>query len=349
MKNCLKRFCVCFTVTFFMTQLSAQKNLMVQVLQSENENKVDVFIGNKLFTSFLYPDTLEKPVLFPVYAADETMITRGFPLHPSPGDPTDHPHHTGIWFTYENVNGIDFWNNSYAIPKDKKNLYGWIKTDSVTTISGNKRGTIIYHANWIDQHKDVLLEETTYLNFSGTGDMRIIDRETILKADTLINFTDAKDGLYAIRLAPALEIPDKKEKEFKDGKGNVTQVKASKDIATGNYLTSEGRTGDSAWSTRGNWCKVYGKIKNDSISIVIIDNPENPDYPTFWHARGYGLFSANPLGAKAFTNGKSSENLHLKRGETVTFRYRIVIQDGKETLSSKKLDELANEFAKENH
>ena len=53
------------------------------------------------------------------------------------------------------------------------------------------------------------------------------------------------------------------------------------------------------------WCKVYGKMGNDSISIAIIDHPENPNYPTFWHARGYGLFAANPLGEKIFTNGKA--------------------------------------------
>ncbi|MEJ0083973.1 MAG: DUF6807 family protein [Puia sp.] len=37
------------------------------------------------------------------------------------------PHHLGLWLTYENVNGLDFWNNSYAIPLNKKSQYGWIK------------------------------------------------------------------------------------------------------------------------------------------------------------------------------------------------------------------------------
>jgi hypothetical protein len=33
----------------------------------------------------------------------------------------DHPHHIGLWFNYENVNGLDFWNNSFAIAPEKKN------------------------------------------------------------------------------------------------------------------------------------------------------------------------------------------------------------------------------------
>jgi hypothetical protein len=325
----------------------AQKNETVKVVRSSTENKIDVLVNNQPFTSFLYPDTLEKPVMYPVHAADGIIVTRGFPLNPQPGDPTDHPHHLGIWFTYENVNGLDFWNNSYAIPKDKKHLYGWIRTDRIISTSGGKKGTIAYHANWTDQQKNILLEETTELTFSGTEHLRIIDRKTTLKADTIINFNDAKDGMYGMRLAHALQIPDNKDKEFKDDKGNVTIVKGGADtIANGNYLTSEGKTGDDAWSTRGKWCKVYGKMESDSISIAIIDHPGNPNYPTFWHARGYGLFAANPLGEKIFTNGKSSKNLRLKKGESVTFQYRIVIDANNKTLSAEELNKLAEEFAK---
>ncbi|MDQ6904320.1 MAG: PmoA family protein [Bacteroidota bacterium] len=330
---------------FFSTAF-AQRDEVVKVVKTTHQNKIDVFIGDKLFTSFLYPDTLEKPVLYPVHAANGTVVTRGFPMNPQPGDPTDHPHHLGIWFTYENVNGLDFWNNSYAIPQDKKHLYGWIRTDKVFNTSSGSKGIISYHANWTNQQKKVLLEENTRLEFSGTEHLRIIDRTTTLTADTLVNFTDAKDGLYGIRLAHALQIPSKKDEEFKDNKGNVTVVKGGTDaVANGNYLTSEGKTGDDAWSTRGKWCKVYGKMGKDSISIAIIDHPANPNYPTFWHARGYGLFAANPLGEKIFTNGKSSKNLQLKKGESVTFRYRIVIDANDKTLSAEELNKMADQFA----
>jgi hypothetical protein len=78
------------------------------VLKVVKENKIDVWIGRQLFTSFLYPDSLEKPVLYPLMAANGSMVTRGFPLNPQPGDPTDHPHHIGLLFNYENLNGLDF-------------------------------------------------------------------------------------------------------------------------------------------------------------------------------------------------------------------------------------------------
>jgi hypothetical protein len=84
----------------------------------------------------------------------------------------------------------------------------------------------------------------------------------------------------------------------------------------------------------------------DSVSVAIIDHPKNPNYPTFWHARGYGLFAANPLGEKIFTNGASTKNLSLKKGESVTFRYRVVISNGAGTLSTGRLNTMAGDFAK---
>jgi len=325
----------------------AQKAEAVKIIKEKNENKISIFIGQQLFTNFLYPDTLEKPVLYPLIASNGTTVTRGFPYNPLAGEPTDHPHHLGLWFNYENVSGLDFWNNSFAIPAEKKHLYGWIKTDKILKMEGGAKGILSYHANWTNDKNDVLLEETTRFEFSGADHQRIIDRITVLKANTDVLFKDAKDGMLGLRVAHELQIPSTTDQKFTDDKGNVTIVKKSTDlIANGNYLTSEGKRGDSVWSTRAVWCKLFGKMKNDSVSISIIDHPRNPNYPTFWHARGYGLFAANPLGEKIFTNGKTEKNLLLKKGESVQFYYRIIIDDGKKTISVQQLNKIAGEFAK---
>jgi hypothetical protein len=213
--------------------------------------------------------------------------------------------------------------------------------------SNGKKGILSYHAKWTNQQNDVLLEEKTTFEFSGNNHQRIIDRVTTLTAVTDVTFNDAKDGMLGLRLAHELQIPTKEDQKFTDDKGNVTIVKGGTDnIPNGNYLTSEGKTGNDAWSTRGKWCKVYGKMGNDSVSISIIDHPLNINYPTFWHARGYGLFAANPLGEKIFTNGKSARNLQIKKGESVTFRFRIIIDEGKTTIGVNELNIQADDFAK---
>ncbi len=327
--------------------VAAQKKAMVKFDKIKAENKIDVYVGEKLFTSFIYPDSLEKPVLYPIYSSAGTMITRGFPMNPKPGEPTDHPHHLGLWFNFENVNGLDFWNNSFAIPASKKSQYGWIKTDRILETKDGSTGLLSFHANWTNQQNDVLLEETTSYEFSGDAHQRIIDRFTILKANTDVTFNDAKDGMLGLRVAHELQMPSLKDEKFTDDKGNVTVVKKNTDeTASGNYLTSEGKQGDDAWSTRAAWCKLYGKMGADSVTIAIIDHPTNPNYPTFWHSRGYGLFAANPLGEKIFTNDKSEKNLHLQKGESVQFYYRVVINEAASSLSADQLNKIAADFAK---
>ena len=77
----------------------SSRSVDVRVTADAATHKITVKAGGKLFTELIYPDTMEKPVLYPIYAPDEQLITRGFPLQPRPGEPVDHPHHIGLWFT----------------------------------------------------------------------------------------------------------------------------------------------------------------------------------------------------------------------------------------------------------
>lgn len=334
--------CLCCTLAV----MAQRPKSIVTVTPDAAQRKANITINGKPFTSFVYTDTLEKPVLYPIYAGNGQTITRGFPWQPEPGDPTDHPHHIGLWLNYEKVNGLDFWNNSYAIPAEKKKNYGWIKTEQVVTAESGPQGKLVYTANWVNQQQDVLLKENTTFLFSEENNTRIIDRITSLTAVQNVAFPDTKDGLIGLRVAHELELPVTQTKEYKDAQGNITKVAAAKDpTVTGNYITSAGKEGDAAWGTRADWCMLYGKKGNDSISIVIIDHPKNPGYPTYWHARNYGLFAANPLGQKVFSEGKENLNFRLKKGETVTFRYRVLIAAGDKRLPDASIKQLAKKFA----
>lgn len=341
MKNIVILLCCFFSV------LAKAQSKKVHFIQHKNEPKVDVLIDSKLFTSFIYPDTLEKPVLCPIVAASNDTVTRGFPLAPREWERTDHPHHIGLWLNYESVNGLDFWNNSYNIPAAKKSQYGWIRNVQVKTVQeGKESGTLGYSANWENQARQVLLKETTSFVFSGAGHNRVIDRTTTLTAqkDTVF-FKDIKDGFLAIRVAKELEMPSDKVEEFIDASGNRTKVAASGKGAAGSYLTSAGKKGDDAWGTRGNWCLLSAVKNGQPLSIAIVDHPRNPGYPAYWHARGYGLFAVNPLGQQVFSNGKEQMNLTLAPGQSVTFRYRVLITSGAQ-MTAAVLEQQAAAFAK---
>lgn len=323
----------------------AQKAQQVQIKHDAAKQKATISINGKFFTEFNYPDSLEKPFLYPILASNGKTITRGFPLNPQPNDPVDHPHHIGLWMNYESVNGLDFWNNSYAIAADKKSHYGWVRTRKIGAIKSGTKGQLSYEADWHNQAKTVLLKEATSFEFSGTEQQRIIDRTTTLTAEETVLFADIKDGFLGLRVAHELELPVLESKKYTDASGIVTVVKATKDSSvTGNYLASNGKQGDAVWATRADWCMLYGKQGADSTSIVIIDHPSNPGYPTYWHARNYGLFAANPLGQKIFSNGKEALNLTLEKGQSVSFKYRIVIATGKNRLSNEQIQSQQKQF-----
>lgn len=342
------RLLILLTVFTGSTYLFGQsKQLPIDLKVDEAEKKVDVFVDGKLFTSYIYPDNVKKPVLWPVMSPGGNMLTRSYPMVNKAGDRTDHPHHVGVWLNYGDVNGLDFWNNSEAIPKEERDKYGTIYHQSIEKAkSGKGKATLITKSFWKSPDDEVMLEDETEFDFKAMGDLRIIDRTTTLTAMIdEVKFTDNKEGMFAIRVARELELPSDKPTELMDSHGVVTKVeKMDNTNVKGNYRSSEGIEGGEVWGTRAKWMKLSSEINGERVSIVIIDNPANVGYPTYWHARDYGLFAANTLGQKIFSEGKEELNFSLKKGDSVTFKYRMVVAG--EELTDDKINELAKAYAK---
>jgi hypothetical protein len=306
----------------------------VRVVANEAARRADVFVGDQPFTSYIWPETIKKPVLTPLRTAAGTVVTRGYPLDPRPGERVDHPHHVGMWFNYGDVNGLDFWNNSDAIKPELRHKYGAIRHLKIKrATSGKDRGELEVEMEWVAPDGKVLLRENTTFVFHAGPNQRAIDRITRLTAlDETVSFRDNKEGVIGIRVARQLEQPSNKPEIFTDASGKATAVpKLDNTGVTGNYRSSEGKTGDAVWGTRGKWTMLTGKIAEENITLAILDHPKNPGYPTYWHARGYGLFAANPLGQEALSNGKEKLNFTLPAKESVTFKHRILILSGDTT------------------
>src|SRR4051812_26456673 len=167
----------------------------VEVKVNETARRVDVTIDGKPFTSYIWPATLKKPVLYPIRTANGTLVTRGFPLDPRPGERVDHPHHVGLWLNHSDVNGLDFWNNSYAIKEKDQPHMGTILHRAVTkTQNGSGEGALEVTSDWVKPDGKPLLRETTRFVFHAAKNLRSIDRITTLTAlDTPVTFHDNKD------------------------------------------------------------------------------------------------------------------------------------------------------------
>lgn len=325
--------------------LQAQKGF--NIISKPGEKRADIIYNGQLITSYCYYDSIAKPFLYPVNTIDGVTITRGYPIAPRLGERTDHPHHVGIWLNYESVNGIDFWNNSTAIAAEKKNLYGTIRHEKIEKMSkSSNKAQLIATANWYNNKGAHFLKEKTIYDFSVQNGIVIIDRTTSLTAlSEPVVFKDVKDGFFAIRVARELEMPSKEPGVFVDAHGNKTKVDPSSGAnISGMYYNSYGTKGDSVWSSKAPWAMLKGVKDNKNITIAIFDHPGNVGYPTYWHARGYGLFALNPLGRSVFSNGKETLNYSLQPGGLATFKYRISIAS--KDMQATEIEALSKDFQK---
>jgi hypothetical protein len=324
---------------FFALSVYGQRLPEVRLLQNAADKKVDIFIGNELFTSLLYADSLKKVVLYPVNAPGNVAVTRGWPIAPRQGDQVDHPHQIGVWLNYGDVNGADYWNHSTRVDTNKLS-YGTIRFDGVVSAkNGRGQAELVTSSTWINPNGRVMLKEVCTYTFHLNGAERLIDRTTRLEALQDVHFKDNKEGLFAIRVARELEHPIDKNVKVYTSKG-IVQVPNNLQ-PNGIFESSSGIKGTEVFGTRSKWLKLSGKIAEKPVTVAIIDHPQNVGYPGYWMARGYGLFAINPLGAEVYTNGKEKLDFDLPKGQSVTFKHRLVIGS---TLDNARLEALFNSF-----
>lgn len=311
----------------------------------EANKTVDVNVNGIYFTSFIYPDNMEKQCLYPIQTPSGKLITRGFPLNPRSFERTDHPHHVGLWFNFGDINGLDFWNNSYSIKPEDKNKYGSILFDKIIE-ANDKKGRLVVQSNWVDNDKNVLLnEKTTYIFGGSKNDIRTIERITELTAKQKVIFTENKEGILGLRVDRAFEEPTKKAETFLDANGNVTETPVlNNEGVNGVYINAEGLTGGDVWGRRSKWVALKANKEGETITIVIMDNKNNLNYPAWSHARGYGLFATNNLAGKAVDKNSDSVKLELAPGEKITFKHKVIIGGD---ITDNEINKFSDNFNKE--
>lgn len=283
-----------------------------------NPDDKSVVIDGKPFTTFHYGAEAGKPFLAPLRSASGKIVTRMFPMENVPGESRDHLHHRGLWFSYDDVNGVKFWEND---PSYKKGRIGRIVVRDSSWKGGKGAGTLTATMEWRDPEGKVLMVENRDMVFRDDPTLRIIDFRITLTAAVDVTFGDTKEGAFAIRLAE-----------------NFTEKRG------GRIVDSEGRSRmANVWGKRAKWVDYSGEIDGEKLGVAIFDHPGNPHFPTYWHARDYGLFSLNPFGENAFDPGAPENIVKLKTGEKLSFQWRVVIHPG--DAETGKVAELYKEFA----
>lgn len=278
--------------------------MQAQVKVTPSADRIAVEIDGQPFGDFVFNKDAWKPYFYPLRSASGKIVTRMFPMDSNvPGEPHDHNHHRGLWFAHIDVNGTDFWTSDPLNKPSPK--YGRIVLDKVTgTKSGKKSGSLSAAFNWNAPDGHTILIENRTMTFYSDPKLRIVDVDITLLPKEKVNFGDDKDGTFAVRVAAPLQ--------EQKGTGRITNAEG---------LSTE----KEVWGKPSNWADYSGKLEGEDVGIAIFDHPKNPRHPANWHARAYGLFSANPFGNKTFDKTRPEGGETFPAGKPIHFRYRVVI------------------------
>lgn len=283
--------------------LAAQEPAQDRIRVARDGNKLQVTVDGEPLATINFKD-VARPFIYPLYAPGGVQILRNYPMVEGvEGESSDHPHHTGVWFGHGDINGADVWHREGKIVPVKR-LHGPF---DVVLVPG---GGVVLALDLLDELGEKIGKCSQYFKFKELADgTRIIEISVTLEplSGEALKFGDTKEGMMGVRTHPNLRL----------------------DRPTGHVLNSEGVDDKSVWGMRAKWIDYWGEIDGETVGIAMFDHPDNPRHPTWWHAREYGLFAANPFGISAF-EGKpaGAGDMELEVDEEIKFRYRILLHTG---------------------
>ena len=282
---------------------------------SRHPGRIEVSINGQPFSNLNYGPDWPQPFLHPLRSASGVTITRGYPVDKIKGESQDHIWHHGLWYAHGDINGVDFWRDKGPATTGRIVADGEPKTD---------RDTVTGQFRLVAPGGKVLGAIQQSFRFRAGKSTRIVDVFIKVRAanDVPLKFGDTEEGALGIRFRD----------EFREDRGTL-------------ITNSDGLTGTKqVWGKRAAWVDYTTTVDGRKLGATIFDHPANPKFPTFWHARGYGLCAANPFGEHDFMKDKSRDgSLTVPAAGSIVFRYRVAIHDGEFTPEAAA--RLASEFA----
>ena len=273
----------------------------------DSSSALKIRVGGSDFTTYNYCSDVVRPYFYPLYALPGVGITRNWPMVPDAENETnDHPHHKGLYTAQGEVNGVDNW-----AEEEGHGYQVHIGFDEIFT--GPVAGGFTERLEWTDNDRNANMAETRAVTiYDSYLGLRIVDYEVTLSAEYGdVTLGDTKEGgLLSVRVATSMDA------ERPDG-GT---------ILNGYGARSEAET----WGKRAPWCDYSGPVQQGWYGICLMDHPDNPRHPTYWHVRDYGLMTANCFGIHHFTaDPENRRDLRIPGGSSKRWRYRAIVHNGR--------------------
>lgn len=267
---------------------------MISLLDFPGE-RVEVRDGETLLTCYVYGSQWSKPYLYPVNGLYSQSLTSN--------GPKDHPHHRSLWVAHGDVNGVDCWSEAPTS--------GNIDHKGFSRLSSGREFADVTAKNlWRTRDGHPVLDELREMRFwKPVEEGWVMDFQITFQASygrTI--FADTKEaGILSIRVTPSMEVHNGGRLQNALGMVNEAEL----------------------WGKRALWCDYSGMVGLSKLGIAIFDHPENPRHPTYWHARDYGIMTANCFGVSVFENDpKKDGRLILEHNDTIRFQYRVFLHRG---------------------
>jgi hypothetical protein len=290
--RCQSLFFVALCVGVFVVDGRAVLGADNVVRLTPKANELEVAIGEEPFTTYHFAKTQKKPYFWPIHDTAGQIITRPL-VNPTDRPRVDHPHHRGLWFAVDAVNGIKYWAEGGTIAN--------VSVEPTVATGNPARFKVVNH--WLDRNRQPVLIETTTISIYAN---RLIAYDaTLTAAKEPVTFGDTKEGLFGFRM--------------------VNSMRGS----AGKIVSSDGHTGEKeCWGKTFPWIDYDGPVDGKLVGVAIFDNPHNFRRSRY-HVRSYGLFSISPFGEHDYTNGeKPAKPVELAPGANLRLRYAIYVHDG---------------------
>lgn len=321
MRSLLPRLSVAVSLSFLISAWSLPA--AAEFAFQKDPDGIKILIDGALFTKYVTGDTeTNKPYFYPVIGPTGKGMTRAYPMEEVEGEAQDHVHQRSLWFGHQLINDFDTWHEELTLvgrakgdadklAELKKTLGASVHREVLETSAGKDTAVLKVSTNYTDPSGKVAASDIRTFTFRlGPNGARIIDADIVFTAvGEKVVFSDAKDAGLSLRVAHSLSV------DAKQG---------------GRIVNSGGATDKDAWGKRADWCDFNGPIDGEKVGIAVLNHPSSFRYPTPWHARTYGLLTANPFGLKTVAEETKDGSVTLKKGETLTMRHRIIFHAGDE-------------------
>lgn len=265
--------------------------------------------GVALFRYVYIPDTdpreSPKPYFHPVRTPDGSLVTNF--------RPHDHVWHTGIAMTLTSVSGENFWGGPTYVHGSgyvQKENNGRQEHHAWTEMRCDDTAVLAETLAWVSQAGETMLTEERRIAvpaFDVAESWYRLDFTTRLRNATARTLTLGSPTTAGRPLA---------------GYGSLFW-RGPRSFQHGTILAGGGLSGPGVMGERTPWLAFIGRHDGDGAAstLLFLDHPENPRYPTQWFVRN------EPYAGASFAF-VFDEGYALEPGAELTLRYRVVIADG---------------------